>query len=297
MTKAIEDMGKNIDEFLKFAPKVAEHIENDENPHGVSKKQVGLSEVENKKQATKEEFEAFKSRKDNPHSVTKEQVGLSKVKNEEQASLSRYKNHIVGTSDRHTADHIDYDGKLSVKERIEKMVIEDAGGTVYHNELLNRDEKNQHPLSAIENAGEVLLFEGITDDGEEKELFTSSVSEFVTEGAFILPDGYVADVEISVLAAREQEGVIKDRNAVLFKDNYLFAKINVMNWFNTNDKTEIKEAESAWDNDTEGNSNVYSCKVSKFDYDKRTLLVKGAEGHRVYWRGIFRINNIMKVGE
>ncbi|BAD63882.1 phage-related protein [Shouchella clausii KSM-K16] len=61
--------------------KVDAHANNKGNPHGVTKAQVGLSNVDNAKQATKVEFDAHVNNKSNPHGVTKSQVGLGSVPN------------------------------------------------------------------------------------------------------------------------------------------------------------------------------------------------------------------------
>lgn len=58
-----------------------EHIAETENPHKVTKAQVGLSNVDNVKQATKAEFDIHTADKANPHNVTKSQVGLASVLN------------------------------------------------------------------------------------------------------------------------------------------------------------------------------------------------------------------------
>ena len=58
-----------------------EHIAETENPHKVTKAQVGLGNVDNSKQATKKEFDTHTSDKENPHGVTKSQVGLASVLN------------------------------------------------------------------------------------------------------------------------------------------------------------------------------------------------------------------------
>lgn len=57
------------------------HTNDKGNPHGVTKAQVGLSNVDNAKQATKAEFDAFVALRNNPHNVTKSQVGLGSVPN------------------------------------------------------------------------------------------------------------------------------------------------------------------------------------------------------------------------
>ncbi|HEY9571043.1 MAG TPA: phage tail protein [Metalysinibacillus sp.] len=58
-----------------------EHIADTENPHNVTKAQVGLSNVDNVKQANKVEFDIHTADKANPHGVTKSQVGLASVLN------------------------------------------------------------------------------------------------------------------------------------------------------------------------------------------------------------------------
>lgn len=51
------------------------------NPHAVSKSQIGLDNVDNVKQAAKTDFEAHTSNAANPHKVTKTQVGLGNAEN------------------------------------------------------------------------------------------------------------------------------------------------------------------------------------------------------------------------
>ena len=58
---------------------VVAHEADKENPHEVTKSQVGLSEVDNVQQATKEEFESHRDNVENPHQITKAQVGLGSV--------------------------------------------------------------------------------------------------------------------------------------------------------------------------------------------------------------------------
>lgn len=62
------------------------HLDNHNNPHGVTKTQVGLGNVTNVEQATKQEFNAHATNRNNPHGVTKSQVGLGDVDNVRQAS-------------------------------------------------------------------------------------------------------------------------------------------------------------------------------------------------------------------
>ncbi|KYG33885.1 pyocin knob domain-containing protein [Alkalihalobacillus trypoxylicola] len=61
------------------------------NPHQVTKNQVGLSNVDNVKQAPKSDFDNHANNIDNPHNVTKNQVGLSNVPNNAVASQAEAK--------------------------------------------------------------------------------------------------------------------------------------------------------------------------------------------------------------
>jgi tail fiber protein len=62
------------------------HIQNRNNPHNVTKQQVGLGNVANVEQASKIDFQNHLNNRNNPHSVTKHQVGLGNVDNVRQAS-------------------------------------------------------------------------------------------------------------------------------------------------------------------------------------------------------------------
>jgi len=60
------------------------HIGRVDNPHQVTKSQVGLANVDNIQQATKSEFNTHVGNFNNPHQVTKTQVGLGNVTNDPQ---------------------------------------------------------------------------------------------------------------------------------------------------------------------------------------------------------------------
>ncbi|MFB6963558.1 pyocin knob domain-containing protein, partial [Streptomyces sp. NPDC056309] len=66
---------KEIESTEGAQAKVEAHANLKNNPHGVTKSQVGLGNVDNVKQATKTEFDAHTGNKSNPHSVTAAQVG------------------------------------------------------------------------------------------------------------------------------------------------------------------------------------------------------------------------------
>lgn len=64
-----------------------------DNPHAVTKHQVGLGNVEDIQQASKVEFILHKEDLSNPHQVTKAQIGLGNVDNIQQASKAEFNAH------------------------------------------------------------------------------------------------------------------------------------------------------------------------------------------------------------
>ena len=78
------------------------HIQNKNNPHGVTKAQVGLGNVTNVEQASKQDFQHHLDNHNNPHSVTKAQVGLENVTNVEQASKQDFNNHATNHNNPHS---------------------------------------------------------------------------------------------------------------------------------------------------------------------------------------------------
>lgn len=74
------------------------HLDNHNNPHGVTKAQVGLGNVTNVEQASKQEFNSHATNRNNPHGVTKSQVGLANVTNVEQASKTDFDAHSRDTT-------------------------------------------------------------------------------------------------------------------------------------------------------------------------------------------------------
>ena len=77
------------------------HIQNRNNPHNVTKQQVGLGNVTNVEQASKVDFQNHLNNHNNPHSVTKAQVGLGNVTNVEQASKQEFNSHATNRNNPH----------------------------------------------------------------------------------------------------------------------------------------------------------------------------------------------------
>lgn len=77
------------------------HINNQNNPHNVTKQQVGLGNVANVEQASKQDFNNHTTNRNNPHSVTKAQVGLGNVTNVEQATKQEFNAHATNHNNPH----------------------------------------------------------------------------------------------------------------------------------------------------------------------------------------------------
>ena len=77
------------------------HIQNQNNPHSVTKQQVGLGNVTNVEQASKQDFQHHLDNHNNPHSVTKAQIGLENVTNVEQASKQEFNAHATNRNNPH----------------------------------------------------------------------------------------------------------------------------------------------------------------------------------------------------
>lgn len=77
------------------------HIQNQNNPHNVTKQQVGLGNVVNVEQASKVDFQDHSNNRNNPHGVTKTQVGLGNVTNVEQATKQEFNAHATNRNNPH----------------------------------------------------------------------------------------------------------------------------------------------------------------------------------------------------
>ncbi|MCR4368162.1 MULTISPECIES: pyocin knob domain-containing protein [Bacillus amyloliquefaciens group] len=129
-------LSDKVDEFMeKQNSELKSHTQNIENPHHVTKEQVGLSNVLNEEQATKVAFDGHLDDKKNPHAVTKSQVGLSKVDNIQQASKVDFDAHDAD-QDRHiTKDERSYWN--SSDERSKSFLAEHTN-----------DQSNPHKVTA-----------------------------------------------------------------------------------------------------------------------------------------------------
>ena len=229
MIKVSESLNGAIENFLEVTPEVISHMADKDNPHAVTKEQVGLSALKNEEQATKAEFNGHKENKQNPHAVTKEQIGLSLVKNEEQATAAEFQAHITGENYKHSADNVLYDEGKTVKEKLDEVQM--GSGTIDHAELINRDAAAAHPISAIEGLEEKIEeFESLSAAAGEVEkiktemekgpiyltgkLLTTTYNQptkimlegderFVNGGSFTMPQGSACELYISLIAVQK----------------------------------------------------------------------------------------------
>lgn len=96
------DVGLSNVDNVKQATKLEldNHLTDKNNPHGVTKKQLGLENVDDVKQASKVDFDTLKANYEahligsNPHKVTKTDVNLWNVDNVQQASKVDFETHI-----------------------------------------------------------------------------------------------------------------------------------------------------------------------------------------------------------
>ena len=99
------------------------HIQNQNNPHNVTKQQVGLGNVTNVEQASKQDFNNHATNHNNPHGVTKTQVGLGNVTNVEQASKTDFDAHA-----RDTTKHVTQQERTSWNGKADSRALTDHAG-------------------------------------------------------------------------------------------------------------------------------------------------------------------------
>ncbi|MEC2153108.1 hypothetical protein P9G40_05690 [Bacillus velezensis] len=136
------------------------HLDDKENPHSVTKSQVGLSKVDNVQQATKTDFDAHLEDKENPHGVTKAQIGLSAVTNDVQAKKADFDQHTSDTSNPHnvTALQIGLGNVENIQQATKSDFDNHLNDTNVHISKSDRDKWNAAQLSKItKDNGSVLI--------------------------------------------------------------------------------------------------------------------------------------------
>lgn len=184
-SRAIADQYGNVidesystkDESSHLDEKIDEHIDNKNNPHSVTKAQIGLGNVDNTSdldkpistqtqvalnaKATVDALQAHENNKNNPHEVTKAQIGLSDVDN---------------TSDLNKP--VSIPTQTALNDKVDKI----AGKGLSTNDFSNVDKSK---LSGIEADAQVNILEGVKVNGTDLTITDKKVdidlSSFITK--------------------------------------------------------------------------------------------------------------------
>ena len=313
MAKISEILDSAVESFLEITPNITSHMENSENPHGVTKSQVGLGNVDNTKQASKTEFDSHTGNKANPHGVTKSQVGLGNVDNAKQASKTEFDSHVAGTASKHSASDIVYDSSSgkSVKDQILSMQLNAGQGTLLHNELQNRDTANQHSIDSItdlrDTLGYTIVMTGETTDGTtyvellgDPSLPQSKTGGFLnSDGRLTVPRGIIARAEVTLVGAQyaaDTDGVnkINGANVVRFYLNTFALAMNSIRqiWFNDASGKALEFSKLTKDATTAA---TIDAKLASNNVMSNKLTVRGAADTPMKWRAEIKISSILKV--
>ena len=313
MAKISEIIDSAVESFLEITPNITSHMENSENPHGVTKSQVGLGNVDNAKQASKTEFDSHTGNKANPHGVTKSQVGLGNVDNAKQASKTEFDSHVAGTASKHSASDIVYDSSSgkSVKDQILSMQLNAGQGTLLHNELQNRDTANQHSIDSItdlrDTLGYTIVMTGETTDGTtyvellgDPALPQSKTGGFLnSDGRLTVPRGIIARAEVTLVGAQyaaDTDGVnkINGENFVRFYLNTFAVAMNSIRnvWY-----TDASDKALEFSKLTRGTGTAATidAKLASNNVMSNKLTVRGAADTPMKWRAEIKISSILKV--
>ena len=313
MAKISEILDSAVESFLEITPNITSHMENSENPHGVTKSQVGLGNVDNAKQASKTEFDSHTGNKANPHGVTKSQVGLGNVDNAKQASKTEFDSHVAGTASKHSASDIVYDSSSgkSVKDQILSMQLNAGQGTLLHNELQNRDTANQHSIDSItdlrDTLGYTIVMTGETTDGTtyvellgDPALPQSKTGGFLnSDGRLTVPRGIIARAEVTLVGAQyaaDTDGVnkINVENFVRFYLNTFAVAMNSIRnvWY-----TDASDKALEFSKLTRGTGTAATidAKLASNNVMSNKLTVRGAADTPMKWRAEIKISSILKV--
>ncbi|AVB11828.1 pyocin knob domain-containing protein [Bacillus velezensis] len=171
-------LSDKVDEFMeKQNFELKSHTQNTDNPHHVTKEQIGLGDVDNVQQASKSEFDNHLKDKSNPHGVTKAQIGLSAVTNDVQAKKEDFDKHISDTSNPHkvTAAQVGLDKVDNIKQADYYAFRQHDNNGERHTSKIEKDKWN---------AGQ--LFKLTEDNGLAKYLSGVDFNEVTDTGFYYM---------------------------------------------------------------------------------------------------------------
>ncbi len=145
-----ELLTEGVESFLAFAPETESHLKNKENPHGVTKAQLGLGNVINEKQATDADFRSHKSVAvlDHPDgSVTASKLGKSSVTKEKIAAGA------VGRDALEEGCITEDRLSMTVRNGIAKKVDKEEGMGLSENSFTNAEKAKLASITVTDGEG------------------------------------------------------------------------------------------------------------------------------------------------
>lgn len=169
-TVEAEDINKLQAAADYLGDRLIAHEDNKSNPHQVTKTQVGLSDVDNVKQATKAEFDEHKGNTSNPHDVNKTQVGLSNVENFQQATKTEFNAHTNNAANPHsvTKTQVGLSSVDNVKQATKTEFDSHNSDNVRHITATERSQWNTVQNKVEQIPGKGLSAEDYTTDAKAK---------------------------------------------------------------------------------------------------------------------------------
>ena len=186
------------------------HIQNQNNPHNVTKAQIGLENVTNVEQASKQEFNAHATNQNNPHNVTKAQVGLGNVTNVEQASKQDFQHHLDNHNNPHgvTKTQVGLENVTNVEQA--SKVDFDAHATNHNNP--HNVTKSQVGLGNVDNIRQASYesVEALKREFQEHEDRLNAIEYMFLQNDFTAPIRTDDGTEHTLLADENGRVIVAD---------------------------------------------------------------------------------------
>lgn len=154
---------------------IQQHTNDEENPHKVTKAQVGLSNVTDVEQASKVDFEAHATNNLNPHGVTAAQVGLNNVENIRQAAKTDFDAHVENSANPHgvTAKQVGLENVMNYG-----IAGDDEAASGESDEKYMTPAKTKRAIESLIPKPYKILFNGNTRFADGEVTLSESVNKF-----------------------------------------------------------------------------------------------------------------------
>ena len=209
--------------------------------------------------------------------------------------------HLEGTAEKHSGDDIMYSDEKTVNQRLNEMAIAGGVGTMYHDELLNRNKIGAHSIGAVTGLSErleeiegrietPLVFEGVTTDATPVVLQCDNVySGFVSEDGYITtPPKTIAELDVRITGINVEGGIINNAHSGMWHTTGIIANIGGSDSVSAS----FEEPEVLRFDNSEHASAVLMHTCSQTEW---SVNVTGAAGTTIKWRAEVRISNIISV--